>query len=215
LELAVLTRTATEVGGDYYDFREGADGALTVAIGDATGHGAAAGTLVTAVKGLFMARAGAVPPGRFLAETNEVIRRMNLGRMAMALALVEIAGGRLRFSAAGMPPLLLARAGGELVEAAVGGTPLGSLAGSRYDERELDLAPGDTLLLATDGFPELLDEAGEPLGYPRLQEIFAAAARKGQGPEAILADLAAAGEAWRGSRPQGDDVTFVVLQVRG
>ncbi|HZF10871.1 MAG TPA: SpoIIE family protein phosphatase [Thermoanaerobaculia bacterium] len=218
LDFAVLTRTATEVGGDYYDFLEGPDGTLTLAIGDATGHGAAAGTLVTAVKGLFMARAGAVSPAVFLAESNEVIRRMNLGRMAMALALVEIAGRRLRFSAAGMPPLLLAREG-RVEEVALDGTPLGALAGASYGEREVELAPGDTLLLATDGFPELLGGEenetgqGEPLGYPRLASLFAAASP--QEPERILADLTAAGEAWRGARPQGDDITFVVVKVLG
>jgi len=213
LDFAVLTCTATEVGGDYYDFLEGPDGTLTLTIGDATGHGAAAGTLVTAVKGLFMARAGAVSPAVFLAESNEVIRRMNLGRMAMALALVEIAGRRLRFSAAGMPPLLLAR-GGRVEEVAVAGTPLGALAGATYAEREVELAPGDTLLLATDGFPELLggeEGQSEPLGYPRLASLFAAASS--QEPERILADLTAAGEAWRGARPQGDDITFVVVKV--
>ena len=50
--------TATEVGGDYYDFDLGDDGTLTVAIGDATGHGMRAGTLVTATKSLFQALDG-------------------------------------------------------------------------------------------------------------------------------------------------------------
>ena len=48
-------RTATEVGGDYYDFRLTPDGALVAAVGDATGHGATAGTMVTVVKSLFSA----------------------------------------------------------------------------------------------------------------------------------------------------------------
>ena len=51
-------RTATEVGGDYYDFHLADDGALTVAVGDATGHGARAGTMVTVIKSLFTAEAG-------------------------------------------------------------------------------------------------------------------------------------------------------------
>ncbi len=50
LELAVAMSTASEVGGDYYDFRPAPDGSLIVAVGDATGHGVAAGILVTAVK---------------------------------------------------------------------------------------------------------------------------------------------------------------------
>jgi hypothetical protein len=54
LDLAVYMKPATEVGGDYYDFHLGKDGALTVAVGDATGHGLKAGTMVTAMKSLFM-----------------------------------------------------------------------------------------------------------------------------------------------------------------
>src|SRR6185369_17623955 len=58
LEIAAYMKPATEVGGDYYDFHVGEDGTLTVAVGDATGHGLKAGTIVTATKGLFNALAG-------------------------------------------------------------------------------------------------------------------------------------------------------------
>ncbi|MBL8208987.1 MAG: SpoIIE family protein phosphatase, partial [Blastocatellia bacterium] len=53
LEIAAYMKTATEVGGDYYDFHLADDGTLTVAVGDATGHGLKAGTVVTAMKSLF------------------------------------------------------------------------------------------------------------------------------------------------------------------
>jgi len=53
LDIAVYMQTATEVGGDYYDFHVGMDGTLTVVVGDATGHGMKAGTMVTATKSLF------------------------------------------------------------------------------------------------------------------------------------------------------------------
>ncbi len=53
LEIAAYMKTATEVGGDYYDFHVADDGTLTIAIGDATGHGLKAGTVVTATKSLF------------------------------------------------------------------------------------------------------------------------------------------------------------------
>jgi serine phosphatase RsbU (regulator of sigma subunit) len=213
LELAVYVRTATEVGGDYYDFLQGADGGLTLAIGDATGHGAAAGTMVTVVKGLFTARAGDLAPAAFLGHANEVIRRMQLGRMAMALSVLRLRGRRLTVSAAGMPPLLIHRAATDTVEeVCLNATPLGSLADSAYPECETDLGPGDTLLLMTDGFPELLGPAGDPLGYPRAGELFAAAA--GKDPEGVIADLTAAGEAWSSGAPLHDDVTFVVVKVR-
>jgi serine phosphatase RsbU (regulator of sigma subunit) len=58
LDVAVATRTATEVGGDYYNVRGAGDDALLVAFGDATGQGLASGTVVTAAKALFTAPAG-------------------------------------------------------------------------------------------------------------------------------------------------------------
>ena len=213
LEVAVHVRTATEVGGDYYDFLEGEHGTLTLAIGDATGHGAAAGTMVTVIKGLFTARAGESAPAEFLLHANAVIRRMQLGRMAMALAVVRIHGRTLRVSSAGMPPLLIHRAAtGSIEEVCLEGTPLGSLGDPAYAEREVDLAPGDTVLLMTDGFPELLSMDGEPLGYPRTGELFAAEA--GKAPAALLAGLAAAGDAWCDGCTPADDVTFVALRMR-
>ena len=80
LEIAVLMKTATEVGGDYYDFRESANGSLTLAVGDATGHGATAGTMVTAIKSLFMASGAELDPGGFLSAAAGAVQRMELGR---------------------------------------------------------------------------------------------------------------------------------------
>ncbi len=213
LELAVYVRTATEVGGDYYDFLQSEDGGLTLAIGDATGHGAASATMVTVVKGLFTARAGELAPAAFLGHANEVIRRMHLGRMAMALSVLRLHGGHLTASAAGMPPLLIHRAAtGTVEEVCLNATPLGARAETAYPECKADLAAGDTLLLMTDGFPELLGPAGDPLGYPRVSELFAAAA--GKDPEGVIADLTAAGEGWSAGTALHDDVTFVVVKVR-
>lgn len=213
LELAVYTRTAAEVGGDYYDVLQGEDGSLTLAIGDATGHGAAAGTMVTVVKGLFTARAGETDPARFLCEANGVIKRMQLGRMAMALSVLQLRGRKVRFASAGMPPVFLHRARtGEVEEICLQATPLGAMADCDYPERELEVEAGDTLLLLTDGFPELQGTSGDLLGYPKVHELFTASAAKPPGE--VIADLTAAADAWRGEMPLQDDVTFVVLKVR-
>ncbi|MCP3958383.1 MAG: SpoIIE family protein phosphatase, partial [bacterium] len=210
--LAVHMETATEVGGDYYDFRSADDGTLISAVGDATGHGARAGTMVTIIKSLFSAAAPEASVGGFLGDAARAIQRMDLGRMNMALIVAELRGRRLTVASAGMPPPLLHRAGsGEVEEIAVEGMPLGTFASS-YRERRVELEAGDTVLMMSDGFPELPDTSGEPLGYARVRELFGAAA--GKSPAGIIDELAAAVSRWTEGGPPNDDVTFVVLRVR-
>ncbi len=210
--IAVSMRTATEVGGDYYDFHLGADGALTAAIGDATGHGARAGTMVTAVKSLFSAFAGQRGPRELLDEAARAVRRMELGRMAMGLAVVRLRDRALTLSSAGMPPVLVYRAAsGQAEEVSLQGMPLGGFAFD-YEERRLDLAPGDAILLMTDGLPELANGEGDPLGYPRVRGLFEELGR--QAPEEIIAGLSRAAEAWAAGEAVKDDVTLVVVRVR-
>lgn len=108
-DVAVLTQTATEVGGDYYDFHVSGDGVLSVAIGDATGHGAKAGTMVTVVKTLFAGYNSSSEPSAFLGDAAEKIKRMDLGRMAMALPLARFNRQKLTVASAGMPPVLIHR----------------------------------------------------------------------------------------------------------
>jgi serine phosphatase RsbU (regulator of sigma subunit) len=208
--VAAFTRTATEVGGDYYDFRV-QDRSLTVAIGDATGHGAKAGTMVTIIKTLFSSYAEEAP-GAFLGASTERIKRMALERMSMALTLARIEGDRLTISSAGMPPLLVHRAADSRVEeVAFSSTPLGTL-GSQYEQREVALYEGDTVLFMTDGFPELTNGFGQQLGYAAAAEAFANVA--GGGAQDVIDGLVAQAREWHGDQPPNDDMTFVVVRVR-
>jgi hypothetical protein len=151
LEIAADMKTATEVGGDYYDFAVADDGALTIAIGDATGHGMRAGTMVTATKSLFMSLAGAEDTDNLsttLDRFTRTIKRMNLRQLSMALTLVRYREGRLHLAAAGMPPAFLYRAASASIESlTLEGVPLGSLVGFPYCETELEMKPGDQLLI--------------------------------------------------------------------
>lgn len=211
-EVAVSMKTATEVGGDYYDFFLAEDGALTAAIGDATGHGATAGTMVTAIKSLFSAYAGGPDLSGFLTGAARAVRRMDLGRMAMALSLLRLEGGALTVSAAGMPPVLVyRRATGQAEEIALPGMPLGGLA-FEYRQMRTEVAPGDTILLMTDGLPELTDAQGEPLGYARVRSVFEALGEKA--PEEVIAGLTETAGTWAGAQAPKDDITFVVIRVR-
>jgi serine phosphatase RsbU (regulator of sigma subunit) len=212
IDLAVSMTTATEVGGDYYDFLDGPGGRLILAVGDATGHGAAAGTMVTAVKGLFAGGAGEVAPAAFLRAANAAVHRMGLVRRAMALTVARLDGRRLVLSAAGMPPALhhvAARA--KVSEIALAGTPLGARGDFPYTEAAIDLAAGDAVLFVSDGLPELPNAAGEPFGYERLAGRFAELATGDA--RAIVAGLEASVAAWSPDHSPADDVTFLVLKV--
>lgn len=211
-DIAVSMQTATEVGGDYYDFHHSETGVLTVAVGDATGHGARAGTMVTVVKSLFSADSGWSGPKEFLTGAATAVKRMELGRMAMGLTLARLEGTTLTLAAAGMPPALLFRAASRTVEEiALEGMPLGGLA-FEYKEARLGVEPGDTLLLMSDGLPELLDGTGEPFGYVRVRSVFEQLG--GRNPDDVVAGLVEAARTWTGGKPPNDDVTFVVARVR-
>lgn len=213
LEIAAYMQPAAEVGGDYYDFRLGADGTLTVAVGDATGHGLKAGMMVTAAKSLFESLAeGEIP--HILETSSAALQRMNLRALYMALLMVRIEGRRMTVGAAGMPPVLLYRAERqEVEEVEIPGLPLGSRARFPYRQTELPLAAGDLVVLMSDGFPERLNGQDEMLGYERTKATLAEAAALA--PQEVIARFVETAEAWAGGRAQDDDVTFVVIRVRG
>ncbi|MFL6199531.1 MAG: SpoIIE family protein phosphatase [Thermoanaerobaculia bacterium] len=215
LETAAAMVPASEVGGDYYDFRVAPDGSLVVAFGDATGHGVAAGIMVTAVKALFSTLGATLGGGEslsaVLAECSRVLREMRFKPLHMCLTLARVTPGSVTVCSAAMPPVLIHRAAsGEIEELGPGGPPVGSKL-SGWSERSASLAPGDTLLFASDGFAEQLDSADNPLGDERLGEVFRASA--GAPARELVERLLARVAAWRGGREQGDDITFVVIRV--
>jgi serine phosphatase RsbU (regulator of sigma subunit) len=212
-DVAVFTLTAAEVGGDYYDFHVAPNGVLSATVGDATGHGAKAGTMVTVIKALFSGYRPEVMPAEFLRDAAEKVKRMDLGRMAMALLLARFDRDRLTVASAGMLPGYLHRSGsGQIEEVARGATPLGTL-GADYHDVSIDLHPGDTVLFMTDGFPELQNASGLQLGYAAAIDEFIAAA-KGATADDVIASLADAAKRWNGDRPPNDDVTFVVVRAK-
>jgi len=95
-EIAVYMKTATEVGGDYYDFQIDQEGALTVVIGDATGHGLNAGMMVTATKSILAALRDEPDLVRIFKQSNEALKRVNLHRHYMALQMIKLQGRAAR-----------------------------------------------------------------------------------------------------------------------
>jgi two-component system sensor histidine kinase ChiS len=210
-DIAVFMKTATEVGGDYYDFSAGQDGVLNVAFGDATGHGMQAGTIVTLMKGLFLSDASRFDIQTFFNHCSRAIKEIRLGRLFMAFTLVRLGGNSVSLSSAGMPPVFLYRKRDESVEEILlKGMPLGAMKNFPYALFESDLQSGDTLLLLTDGLPEQKNTREEMFDYARVQSAFAEVATRT--PEQIIAHLTQAGESWMAGAVQDDDITLLVIR---
>jgi serine phosphatase RsbU (regulator of sigma subunit) len=213
IEIAAFMKPATEVGGDYYDFYVGGDGTLTVAIGDATGHGLKAGTMVTATKSLFNNLADEPDISSIFKSSSLALKRMNLRGMFMAMTMAKIKNNSLAISCAGMPPALLYRSATKTVEEfSVKALPLGSPMLANYEQSKLTLAPGDCVLLMSDGFPEMFNDAGEMLGFGKAAEILPDVAELSS--QEIVEFFVAAASEWANGRPQDDDLTFVVLKIK-
>jgi serine phosphatase RsbU (regulator of sigma subunit) len=213
LEIEAYMKPAAEVGGDYYDFHLADDGVLTVAVGDATGHGLKAGTVVTAMKSLFRSFAAEPEIVPVFNRSSRVLKEMNLRSLFMGLTMVKLNGRSMKISSAGMPPVLIYRAEtGRVEEVMIKAMPLGSVTGYTYRERELTLGRGDVIVLMSDGLPERFNRTGEMFDYSRTMETLARAAALA--PREIIERLVDAGEAWAEGRPQDDDITFVAVKVK-
>jgi serine phosphatase RsbU (regulator of sigma subunit) len=213
LDISWYMETATEVGGDYYDYSLADDGSITITLGDATGHGLQAGTVVTAAKSLFQSLADQPSIVDSFRVMSRSLKGMNLPRLGMAMTICKITDHKLLISSAGIPPALLYRDNTkEIEEIEIGGMPLGYSTSFQYQQEEYVLNPGDTLVLMSDGLPERLNSQDEELGYPKTQQLFAEAAE--MAPDAICAHLAAGGDEWAKGREQEDDVTFVVMKMK-
>ena len=210
-EIAVFMKTATEVGGDYYDFSLSKDGTLDVAFGDATGHGMQAGTVVTLMKGLFLLEASRTDIQTFFGQCTRAIKETKLGRLLMALTLVRIQGNSVSLSTAGMPPVYLHRKSNGLIEEILlKGMPLGAMKNFHYALHETILERGDTLLLLTDGLPEQKNSREEMFDYARVQSAFGDLI--GHSPKEIIDELMQAGDSWMDGVVQDDDITLMVIR---
>ena len=213
LEIAAYMKPAAEVGGDYYDFHQSDNGTLTVVVGDATGHGLKAGTVVTAMKSLFRTFAGEDDLVLVFNQSSRVLKEMNLRSLFMGLTMIKLKGRRMKISSAGMPPTLIYRAEKGLVEEVmIKAMPLGSISNYRYRDLECALDRGDVVVLMSDGFPERFNQDGEMFDYFRAKQSLVEAASCS--PHEIVDHFVKAGDRWANGRPQNDDITFVVLKVK-
>jgi serine phosphatase RsbU (regulator of sigma subunit)/anti-sigma regulatory factor (Ser/Thr protein kinase) len=210
-EVAAYYQPAREVGGDFYDFIYFEDGRTGLIIGDVTDKGVPAALVMATTRTLLRAAAERLAsPGQVLERVNDLLYPDIPARMFVTClyAVLEPATGRLQYANAGHD-LPYRRMEDGVDELHARGMPLGLMPGMTYEEKELILAPGETVLFHSDGLVEAHDPEREMFGFPRLQELMAGQPGGAALIDYLLQQLADfTGPDWE----QEDDVTLVTLQ---
>jgi serine phosphatase RsbU (regulator of sigma subunit) len=170
-QVATFYQPGSAVGGDFYDFLIFPDGLVGLVIGDVTDKGIPAALVMATTRSILRAAAERlVLPGQVLERANELLHADIPPRMFVTClyALLDPASGRLRYANAGHDLPYRCRPG-SAEELRATGMPLGLMPSMRYEEKETILAPGDTMLLYSDGLVEAHNPQRDMFGFPRLR----------------------------------------------
>jgi serine phosphatase RsbU (regulator of sigma subunit)/anti-sigma regulatory factor (Ser/Thr protein kinase) len=210
-QIAAFYLPARAVGGDFYDFLIFPDGLVGFIIGDVTDKGVPAALVMATTRSLLRAAAERlIFPGLVLERANELLHADIPPKMFVTClyALLDPVSGRLRYANAGHDLPYRCRPNG-IEELRATGMPLGLMPGMRYEEKEAVLAPGETMLLYSDGIIEAHNSRGEMFGFPRMRALLGAHTGGVALIDYLMAQLAEfTGPGWQ----QEDDVTMVILQ---
>jgi sigma-B regulation protein RsbU (phosphoserine phosphatase) len=219
LDIAAYQETASEVGGDYYDFFPQPDGKLFIAIGDATGHGVGSGLLVSMTKASLLAT-NETDLMALVTKINAILNAIDLGvQLNMALTLLEVSPSQngefsVRASGGGMPPIYIMRAIGHIEEILIPGLPLAVTTEAVYKITEFKLYGGDTMLLMSDGLSEMFNKKHELLTFDRLASEITKIDTTHLSAEEILKRIVNVGHTWAAGQSIYDDITLVTIRVK-
>jgi sigma-B regulation protein RsbU (phosphoserine phosphatase) len=211
--LTAQTLAARSVGGDFYDAVPAGDH-LAFVLGDVAGKGIAAGLVASSVQARWQAalqQRDLTLAGMMAALNRDVYRSTEGSRYATLVhGVLTPATGHLRYVNAGHPPSLLVGADGACRLALAATAPaVGLFDGATFPSADLALAPGDTLVVMSDGVSDALDAGGREFDVTGLAGVVTSCARTGASGAGAVVDAV---RAHRGARPAQDDVTVLSLR---
>src|SRR5207237_4854745 len=172
-----VTVPCRAIGGDFYEYLELPDGRVGFALCDVSGKGPAAALLAAAIQGILSATAEADPdPAVSMARLNRTLLKRSIERRFATIAYGALDDhGRLLLTSAGHNPSYVLHTDGTFTVLDKGGLMVGAFPGLTYDQDDVTMAPGDMLLLYSDGVTEAEDEAGGQFEQARLETCLAQA----------------------------------------
>jgi phosphoserine phosphatase RsbU/P len=215
IELFARLEPAKEVSGDLYDFFTIEPGKMCFVVGDVSGKGIAAGIFMAVTRTLI--RATAVPgrgPVEIMNRVNAQLAKENQASLfvTMILGIVDTATGRMVYGQGGHNPPILIPVQGKPTYEPAGGMPLGVFEDAKFGERELQLKPGETLLVYTDGVTEAMNQAKDLFGEDRLEK--AVTGVTDLSPEKIAERVIEQVEGFVLEAERSDDITLLAIQRR-
>jgi phosphoserine phosphatase RsbU/P len=211
LDVHAVIEPARQVGGDLFEVLRVSDDRLVVAVGDVCGKGITAALFMAVTVTLLRTLARQIEsPAEILRRLNDELAAQNPRSMFVTMCCLEVHGGRVTCASAGHDAALLIGKEGPRPVFPSSGTVLGLFPDRRYENAFVDLTPGDTLLLYTDGVTEAANPDQAFFGEERLRSCFATGAPR---TAAELVDrLLAEVRAFAAGAPQSDDITILALR---
>ena len=209
-QISTFLKSATEIGGDYYDFFYEKGKYFYAICGDATGHGVISGIMVSVTK----AALSGIPmstPSRILEQLNGIVKKVNFGRLRMSLSVAKIDHDSIELSSAAMPPTYYFNSKkNNLEEILVPNLPLGGMQREKFDGIKLDFQKGDMIVMISDGLPELPNPTEELLDYQKVEDCLKKNSKKDA--EQVKNALVELSESWANGVLNPDDITIVVIK---
>lgn len=214
VEAAAASIPCRSIGGDFFDYLDFEGKAFGFTLGDVAGKGPPAALLSALMQGMFASQVhGFEGPAAFMTVANQVLCRRGIESRFVTLMLGVVSmDGLLTYTNAGHnPPFVVGPGGVRRLED--GGPVVGLLEFAPYSQAEVQLVPGDTVLVFSDGVSEAEDSSGQEFGDDRV--LAALQSTDGVDAPTLVAKVFDAVSAFTAGTAQGDDITAMVIRYLG